>query len=197
MQISLQSNIEELTRKLPAFYRKQIPFATSQALNDTARKIATDDVRKALDDQLDNPTPYTKAGFRYKRSTKRNLVAQVYSMPSRWAYLQYAVNGGVRRPRGRAISIATGKRNKYGNKPRGWLTKQAARSDTFWGDIGGTYGLWQKARNGKVTLLAYTTPSAQYKKRFNYLGAVSAATQRIFPKAFSMRMRAAMNTARI
>ena len=42
MQISVESNIKEITKTLDSKYRKQIPFAASQALNDVARSASID-----------------------------------------------------------------------------------------------------------------------------------------------------------
>jgi hypothetical protein len=197
VDISIKSNIDQLSRKLPGFYKKQIPFATSQALNDTARLIATQDVRDDMETELDRPTPFTKGGVRYKRSNKRNLTAQVFMMPTRWGYMTYAVNGGVRQAKGKLIAIGVGKRNKYGNKPRAWIKRMIARPDTFWQDVDGVLGLYQRMARGRTKLLAITTPQASYTKRFDYLGSVEQGVQQRFNGLFTRRLRAAIDNARI
>ena len=76
MKISVKADVKELTRGLNKIQRKQIPFATSKALNTLAF-----DVRKTLQDSLDvhldRPTKYTERGVQVKKSTKKDLVAEV------------------------------------------------------------------------------------------------------------------------
>ena len=46
MQINVKSNIKEITKFTTTVQKKQIPFATSRALNDTAFNIARKDLPK-------------------------------------------------------------------------------------------------------------------------------------------------------
>lgn len=75
--------------------KNQLPFATSLALNQTAR-----DVQQALKQETTNsfanPVPYTRNAFRYKKSTKALLIAEVFADPSR-RYFPTEVFGGQRR----------------------------------------------------------------------------------------------------
>lgn len=194
--ISVKSDLAKLAKTIPRAFRKQIPFATSQALNDTARIIATKTARSDMDSEISNPRPWTKTGLRYKRSNKANLTSEVYITPERWAYLKYIINGRTRRPEGRAIAIATGKRNQYGNKPRGWISKQAARANTFWGEVGGRYGLWERGARGRLKLLAYTAPQAEYTQTYNYARSVDNGVRDQFNGFFKRRIEAAIRTAK-
>ena len=63
MQISVKHDLKQLQRRLTDIEKKQIPFATTVALNDVAFGLRTHLQRKAQDD-LDNPTPWTLRGFR-------------------------------------------------------------------------------------------------------------------------------------
>jgi hypothetical protein len=73
----------------------QLPFATSVALNQTAR-----DVQQALKAQTKqsfvNPVAYTVNAFRYDKSTKRDLVATVYPDKTR-RYFPTEIFGGQRK----------------------------------------------------------------------------------------------------
>lgn len=101
LEISVRSNIKELSKKLSALAYKQLPFATSRAINDTVqdcRKGFGDATRKAFD----NPVARTTNALRYKNSTKRNLTAKVWInddpgkgiAPAR--YLSAEIMGGTR-----------------------------------------------------------------------------------------------------
>jgi hypothetical protein len=198
MQISVESNIDKLARELPAFYRKQIPFATSQALNDTARLSATEDVRADMKKELEQTNRFTLAGSRYNRSTKANLTAQVYIGPLRWKYLRFAVNAGTRRPENKVLVIPTREGAKLRKRnPRGWIKKALMNKAIYWGQKGDTYGLWKTNRRGDNTLLAFTTPRAQYTESFDYRRSVQRSIDTHFTRAFDKRMRRAIDTARI
>lgn len=206
MQISVKSNIDDIAKRLPAAFRKQVPFAASQAINETARRIATQDARESMEQDLDRPTPWTRSGVRYQRSNKANLTGAVYVLPTRWEYLRWQVNGGTQEARGQAIPIqvtdaglAFFKRNRYGNLPRNAIKRASARDDTFWGTVRGTYGLWRRLgeRGRGLMLLAAAVPSTTYTARWNYRGVVDRGVQRYFPNEFTRRLQAAIKTARL
>lgn len=75
--------------------KNQLPFATSLALNQTAR-----DVQQALKQETTqsfaNPVPYTRNAFRYNKSSKASLVAEVFADPTR-RYFPTEIFGGQRR----------------------------------------------------------------------------------------------------
>lgn len=196
MQISIKSDIDRVAKELPRELRKQIPFATSQALNDTARNIATKSGRRDMDREIDRPKKWTKTGLRYTRSNKRNLTSAVYIAPERWAYLKHIINATTRQPRRKLIAIGAGKRNQYGNKPRGWIGKQSAKGNTFWGEVEGRYGLWQRMSRGKLKLLAYTTPQADYDQSYDYSASVQRGVDRSFNRYFRVRILRAIKSAK-
>ena len=73
----LSSNAKEIERRLNAIARKQVPYATSLALNNTAK-----DVIKAEQDEMrrvfDRPTPFILRGLRVtKYAKKTDLQAEV------------------------------------------------------------------------------------------------------------------------
>lgn len=75
--------------------KNQLPFATSVALNQTARQVQLS-LRDKAPQAFSNPVPYTLSAFRYNKSTKASLVAEVYADPSR-KYFPTEVFGGQRR----------------------------------------------------------------------------------------------------
>lgn len=73
--ITVTVDTKAATRWLDDLQKKQIPYATSRALNWTA-----DDVRKEAEKGMsvfDRPKPVTKRGIYVKRSDKRNLTAVI------------------------------------------------------------------------------------------------------------------------
>jgi len=99
MEFQFQSNIAEWTKNLEDIYRRQIPFATAQALNDTVEDLR-EHHRMILPVIFDRPTRYTLNSLRVlKASTRRDLVAGIYFKESNRSgkhYLMPQVDGGGR-----------------------------------------------------------------------------------------------------
>jgi len=82
---------------------KQLPYATSLALNQTAF-----DIRQTLNTDttrfFDRPNRFTQSAFLVNKSTKQDLQVTVYANADkgydRARYLQYGIEGGVRRQKG-------------------------------------------------------------------------------------------------
>lgn len=144
------ANLTDLSDQLRTL-RKQIPFATAQAMTAVVRKI--EDAQKvAMQRNLDNPTPFTVKGVRSKGARKTDLTAKVFVMPTAASYLEPFEIGGVHKLNGSALLNPKDiKLNKYGNLPRNKLSSLKSKENTFIGDISGVNGVWQrkKAKKGK------------------------------------------------
>lgn len=90
---------------LKALVNKQLPYASSVALNKTANAVL-DAERRTMESVFDNPTPFTLNSLRVKRATKTDPVAQVrFKDPtagnrSAEKYLDAEVRGGDRAVKG-------------------------------------------------------------------------------------------------
>ena len=199
MQISIKSDVKRLSKAVAGF-ADQIPFVTAQALTKTAV-----DARQAVQGQIlrdiDKPTPFTIRAPRFKPANKRNLTAAVYIPDKQWNYLKYIIEGGVKRPRGRALAVgANVRRNQYGNVTRKAVSNALARSDTFSGRAGrnrGTNGIWQRLPGGGLKLLFLYTASAKYDRQFRYAEAIEKEVKRVFVEHFSQGFKQAIKTARL
>ena len=78
-----------------ATIKNQLPHATSVALNNVAFNVRKD-LGQQTTKSFVNPTKYTQSAFRYTRSTKANLEAQVFADPTR-RYFPTQIEGGSRR----------------------------------------------------------------------------------------------------
>ena len=144
------ANLTDLSNQLRTL-RKQIPFATAQAMTSVVRKI--EDAQKvAMQRNLDNPTPFTVKGVKSRGARKSDLKAKVFVMNTAAAYLEPFETGGVHKLNGSALLNPKDiKLNKYGNLPRNKLSSLKSKENTFIGDISGVNGVWQrkKAKKGK------------------------------------------------
>ena len=196
--VSVKAHVNDAKKQLTRIQRKQLPFATSQALNDTAW-----DARKALRVQavkkLDRPTKFTIDAFQIEKSSKRKLYSVVKIEEKRWKYLKYQVEGGTRRSSGRGIYVPVNvKLNRYGNIP-GRSKRLVKGVNQFIGTIKGTTGVWTRhgsKRNKKLKLMVSFKSEVNYRKRFPFYNIVEGVVDHTFRKHFDKRIRAALRTAR-
>ncbi|MEM8068600.1 hypothetical protein Q4R28_02145 [Morganella morganii] len=144
------ANLTDLSNQLLTL-RKQIPFATAQAMTSVVRKI--EDAQKvAMQRNLDNPTPFTMKSVKSRGARKSDLKAKVFVMNTAAAYLEPFEIGGVHKLNGSALLNPKDiKLNKHGNLPRNKMSALKSKENTFIGDIDGVNGVWQrkKAKKGK------------------------------------------------
>ncbi len=144
------ANLTDLTNQLRTL-RKQIPFATAQAMTSVVRKIENAQ-KVAIQRHLDNPTPFTVSSVKSRGARKSGLKAKVFVMGIAASYLEPFETGGMHKLNGSALlNPKAVKLNKYGNLPRNKLSSLKSKDNTFIGDIGDVNGVWQrkKAKKGK------------------------------------------------
>lgn len=214
MQINVKINVDNATRYLNVIHKDQIPFAASKTLNDIAFNLSQKVLPQKTQETFEGgATPFTKKGFRYKRSTKRDLIAKVFIDPARAEYMKLMVDGGARFPKRRAILVATqhSKVNQYGNIPRGTLKQMIDDKSKFFhgapkGRTGEQYeGIWErygrksKVGGEKIRMVAKYTDKAQYKPKFPFgsfaEGVVFSRTEG-FQSKFLLNLQRAMASAK-
>lgn len=192
IEISVESNIKDVERWLDGVQRKQLPFATSVALNKTAQ-----DVQKSLVSSMsvfDRPKSVTLRGVYMKRSDKRKLVAEVglksrtTNAPPVSQYLEANVEGGERLDKRSEILLRNAgilpagmqtrpgpdaKLDAWGNMSRGQIVKIISYFRAFGsiaasgrGKAGGTQSakLNRSTRKPREQKL-FATPSGIYERR--------------------------------
>lgn len=198
MHVSFAHNLRELERDLSDLARRQLPFATSVALNDTAVAIERDAARD-LEQRLDRPTPFTRRGLLVLRSSKARLWADVLFRDAQAAYLVWAERGGERGPKRRAIPVPVNlRRNAYGNMARGAVKRASNRRDVFAPGPGSALapGLYQRLRGGALSLLVAFEPHARYAPRLAFETNAEKTARALFPIALERALRRAFASAR-
>lgn len=198
MQIKVKDNSKQLAKKLTDVQKKQIPYATAQAINNTLfglrKEMAKQTVKK-----LDRPVPFTQRGFLVTKAKKTNLVGVLNIRPEVANYLQWVIDGGVRKPSSKKVPVPITKNkrlNKYGNiaGKRSGLVKG---SKEFIATIGGATGVWKENRKGQPpTLLIKFHDSVKYsKKPFDFYkigrGYINGTYDRQLRKALTKALRTA------
>lgn len=144
------AGIKELSAQLQTL-KKQIPFATAQALTSVARQIATAE-KTAFQRKLENPTPFTVKAVGSVGARKDNLKAKVFVRDIAASYLEPFEFGGMHKLNGQALlNPKNVKLNKFGNLARNKIAQLKAKPNVFIGDIDGINGVWQrvKAKKGR------------------------------------------------
>nr|ELR5039307.1 hypothetical protein [Providencia stuartii]ELR5082464.1 hypothetical protein [Providencia stuartii] len=150
--------------------RKQIPFATAQALTSTVRKIENAQ-KVALQRNLESPTPFTVKSIKSRGARKSDLRAKVFVMNIAAEYLTPFEEGGVHKLNGSALLNPKNiKLNKYGNLPKNKLSSLKAKDNTFVGELNGVNGVFQrkkakKGRKGKKRLKRSTNGTRRDRQK--------------------------------
>jgi len=209
-QISVRTNVKEVTKGLTKLQRQQIPFATSVALNKTGQLVLAGLQRTAQKTFDGGATPSTlralkpPKGLKGRRhniifSTKRDLRTTIF-LPD-WAanYLKYQIDGGIRPTDGSGTGVPTRNRrlNKYGNIPgrRSGLVKG---NKQFISTIKGIDGVWErygpKGRN--VRLLIAFEKNPKYRKKFTYFETATKMAKIHFSRKLKISLDKAIRSAR-
>ena len=207
MQIKIKDNIKEFTRGLNKFQKKQIPFATSMAINSTLFDMKKSNERK-IDMIFDGgATRFTKQQFLFKKSTKQNLVGFFYITKKGEEYLKYQIQGGIRTPNRRAMAVPYTKNirlNKFGNlsrakKPRTLLDKP----NVFSANIKGVAGIYQRGKyvksikNSRIKLLLAYEDQVNYKNpKYPFYETNSKIANKVFGRNFKRALKRAIATAK-
>jgi hypothetical protein len=149
--INIRTNLKEIEKKLSNFAYKQVPFATSQAINALIlgiKKVEQENERKVLD----KPTPFTLNSIGVVRASKDRPKGTVYMKPIAEAYMLPFEFGGTHKLNAGntnvLVPVDKALENGYGNLPRGLTQSLKGRTDVFVGPVetknGTVYGVWQR-----------------------------------------------------
>lgn len=126
--ISVDADIKATMRQLTGLARDQIPFATSVAINNLAKR-GQEAIRNQMQAKLDRPKPYTLGGTFIARGNKRNPVATVGLIDKpRGAnrapvkFLGAQLSGGERAMAGYEVALRA-----IGALPNGWRAVPSER----------------------------------------------------------------------
>ena len=221
IQLSIDQDLKRFDRFLNN-NRKQLPFATSLALNDTGF-----DMRQAFNkgtlSVFHKPTTFTQKAFLTTKSKKTNLIVHVFAKDKEGSdaarYLRFGVQGGARPPKGFERYFAglpndktidryfmptrQTKRDGKGNITRATLKKLSTRVTTGTAFIGTPRnstrppGLYVREKNNKLLAKFITTNrKPTYTGRFNLQVIGDKVIRRRFNQHFDKAMSKAIATAK-
>ena len=199
--MSNQSEIKRLISNLTDLEKKQIPYATSLALNNTAFQIK-DALVSQMKQKLDNPTPFTLRAVKIKKATKRRLYVEIYIADVQAEYLKRMYYGGTKYPKRRALVTPTKdlKLNKYGNITRNKIKTALSSKNYFSGTVTGQggkrSGIFRKYKSGRIKQIIMWQSRKEEKKRLEFDGVVEEIAGSSIDGHFKKALAHAISTAR-
>ena len=201
-----------------ATIKNQLPYATSVALNNVAFNVRKE-LGKQTTSSFVNPTKFTQSAFKYNKSTKANLVAEVYADPTR-RFFPTQIKGGDRKakpyegflrglgngaiPSGGRLVPTTTVLNAAGNPKKNIFGTIASKLSTT--DQGGVFigtpkggsrgaGVYRRSR-GQLYAYFVHVDRTQYQSRFPMERVGMATARRLFPSELNKALDRAMQSAK-
>lgn len=193
MEIILKDNIKQFTRWLDDVQKKQVPFATSRALNDTAVD-GQNSVVAAIPHVFNNRKKWwlkqQPTGIKVRFSKKDNLHAAVHTSAY---FADIQEKGGTKSPRSsKNLAIPTNFVPKKYRTSHGAKEMLDERSNVF----RTPKGIFRRDRKGATTLLWSFATSAKVPKRFGFFDILEKAVKRRFADNFKKRIDQALASAK-
>lgn len=217
--LNIESELPKAIRWTDAM-TKQLPFAISKALNNTAFDIRNS-LNGATRQYFNNPVPFTQRAFLVNRSNKRNLTVDIYAERRRARYLRTLISGGQRgqkpfelrflseaqasMPKGSRLVPASIRLTPAGNVSLASLRKiqqqlaSKGRNSVFIGKPTGNSrpaGIYQRTAQGKLKPLFIATPQASYRAMFPMQEIGTKVAERRFGQYLRSSLEQAIATAR-
>jgi hypothetical protein len=211
IEISVQSNIKEVSSRLDSFQRQQLPYATSRALTRTVFQLRTD-VPESMRKDMAAPVRYTVGAARYKGATKANLRASVYIDKGRLKYLQHPESGIDREPKTFGyVMIPVGLERLNGSGrvlssrlARTYRATLLSKEDYFEATIRNTTGIWQRVgaigpkggRPRNIRLAVLYLPRTEYQKTWDFYSPLAKRAGSVFSYELKQSVALALATAK-
>ena len=189
---NVKGDIKPITKHLNKIHKRQIPFAAANAINTTLFDILKAE-KAQIPKKLDRPTSYTQKAFMVNKAKKTMLVGDIHVMPSKYKYLKYAIEGGIRTGNV-LVPTRNATLNKFGNI-KGLKDGYKLKKNQFKGKINNTYGVWETTKT-KTRLVILFTKSANYKKRFPFYKIAEGVARKKFQRNFKQAITRAIRTAK-
>ena len=225
MQISVKSNIREVTGRLHFINKKAIKTATRNTLNDVAKQVTRQNVPGGLREETSNTfvkksgakgaTNHTRTGFFYTRANKQNLTAFVFWDQKRGDYMNTQTYGGTRKPNSRYIVVphkenGTRLMDAHGNVRWGKYSEMKRNKTKFFegkplGFPNAKVGLWERyptsggKRSQKIRQIAAYKERTTHRPLFDFEPTVRSYVrdrQRGFNPQFTRNLHLSMRRYR-
>ncbi|MGC0371853.1 MAG: hypothetical protein DGJ47_000554 [Rickettsiaceae bacterium] len=192
--ISIETNIKEVSKNLDHLQRKQLPFASSKALNKIAVK-SQDEIIKMIPTVFNNRKKWygknQKTGVKVRFSNKYELVAAVFT---RAYFAKIQEEGGVKLPysgNSLAVPMKDIARRFYKSNA---LKKERDNGRIFKSRSG--RHILRRVGKKQVKKLYSLVPHANVRARFGFVKTAHTVFHRRFEKIFYEQLEYALKTAK-
>lgn len=198
---TIESDIGPATRDVMNFFKDQVPFAFSMALNDTAFQVRKEIVEVTFNrDFTVRNQSFARALFRTgDKATKANLMTSVGQVTLRGGdrnYIATHAEGGVKTPRGRNIAIPLAPSEVRTSTGRVSASKKPRNlKNSYFRNVKGNTVLFERKKN-KTEAVYVMKPSAPISKRFNFYEDAMTTATTVFPGLFDAALDRAIKTSR-
>lgn len=203
LQVDISSDIDAAIRDVGDFAWTQVPFATSQAINNTIFNVRSTIVNETYPRAFEvRNKRFASRLWQVTQKAKKNELEAMLTQTLDREYFQNHTRGGVKTGRsgGRVAVPAKPDAMRTGTgRIRKNLKPQAlGQKKNFFVVQKGTkkFILRRNGRSGDVELVYAIVPSAQIKSSFNFFEDAQAVTLREFPGLWNMAMNVAIRSSR-
>lgn len=200
--ISISSNIAAVRKRLYAYERAQLPYATAQTLNALAFEVRKEVVGPLWTAAFPGKrnAAFPSAVFRVEKATKGKYIARVHNDVAPRTFLDKQAKGGVRIPHGSgSISIPSTtlkpRRGAHG-MPQALKPRQVLSNKAFVIHRNGKRLIMRHTKGGGVELLYVLATSATIRKAWPVYESAEAVVRTQFARVFHAQLQRALATAR-
>jgi hypothetical protein len=194
--ISVQTDIKRATAALNDIAKKQIPFASAQAVNALAFEVQKAE-RANMGSVFAHPRPFTQNSVFVDKATKAHPTATIFVRPEVAKYLSPFERGGVHVLPGKALLDPKNIRlDQYGQLPKGAMQRLTARPDVFVGKVAGVMGVWQRMKNHSLKLMVRFGIALPVHKSLGFTAKAEALVKSRFTAVFNQALAKAIASAK-
>lgn len=199
MEVSVRSNIKQFIQQMNNAEKKQVPYATSLALNAVAVK-AQENIQKSIEGKFNNRKKWwlrqqpTGVKVKFTDRRKDNLKkSSVFLGPKNW-WGDLQGKGGTKK--GKRGNIAIPKKENVLDKfeKAGSAYKLVNDGQYFKRNKDGKEAIFRRLKNGKLKYMYALSSSVKIKPRLNFEQTVRKTVQRHFEKIFWEKFKYAWDT---
>ena len=205
--LNIRDDIKRITRRLTDIEKRQVPFATAGAINDTLFDVRKQIVGVTAPRAFEvRNRRFFGVAFRVEKAKKAKLSGAVFDRLGR-ASLGLHARGGVKRPRGQHIAIPG--RDIEDKRTAGGAIRKALRPRQVLGKAGRRAAFKIKFRSGQeaivrrkgkkaspLQVLWLLERSAVIPRRFRFHEDATKVAKRVMQRHFDKRLKQALRTAR-
>lgn len=190
----IKSNVKAFNAKLTRIQKRQVPFATSKAINETLKEARKGVIRHIQAKQKSRKAWWNnkQTGINRKFATKKKLYGGIHT-GIYWAETQE--KGGTRQPRHRVFAVPTENVPKSRRKSGG--AKQMLQQKTVFAGKKGIYRRIGGKKSRQVKLLFSYSPTVKISKpMLGFRKTAARITRQQFKRQHRKAMLLALKTAK-